>query len=66
MRFTHTPKAGELWHYKHDPSKMVLVLEITHTQVLTKNLFRGVGLDKGYRGMNTFRTMWKPVTKETQ
>ena len=66
MRFAHTPKAGELWHNKHDPSKMVLVLAITQSNnlVLTKPLWKNQ--EQGYRGMNTFRTMWKPVTKEKQ
>lgn len=59
------PQAGELWFFKRNPSLMVLVLRITKSNdlVFTKNLFRDGG--EGYRGMNTFRTAWKPVTKES-
>ncbi len=66
MRFAHTPKAGELWCNKNDPSKMVLVLQIANSNnlVLTKPLWKDQ--QEGYRGMSTFRTMWRPVTKETQ
>ncbi len=65
MRFAHTPQVGELWAYKHDPSKMVLVLAITHgVSVLTKPLYNDG--KQGYRNINTFRTMWRPVIKETQ
>ena len=63
---TPFPQAGELWCFKRNPSLMVLVLQITKSNklVFTKNLFRDGG--ESYRGINTFRTAWKPVTKEQQ
>ena len=61
---TPFPQAGELWCYKRNPSLMVLVLRVTESNdlVLTKDLFREHG--QSYRGINTFRTHWKPVAKE--
>jgi len=58
------PQAGELWCYKRNPSLMVLVLRVAESTqiVLTKDLFRDGR--EGYRGMNTFRITWRPVTKE--
>ena len=60
------PQAGELWCFKRNPAILVLVSRVTESKelVFTKNLFRDGG--EGYRGMNTFRTVWKPVTQDTQ
>ena len=63
------PQAGELWCYKRNPSLMVLVMRIAESNelVLTKNLFRNEPnepLVEGWRGINTFRTTWRPVTQE--
>ena len=66
---TPYPQAGELWFLKRNPSLMVLVLRIAESNemVLTKNLFRNEPtepLNEGWRGMNTFRKTWTPVTQE--
>ena len=63
------PQAGELWCYKRNPSLMVLVMRIAESNelVLTKSLFRNEPtepLNEGWRGINTFRKAWKPVTQE--
>ena len=60
------PQAGELWYYKRNPSLMVLVMRITRSNelVLTKPLY-GRG-QEGYRGIETFRQEWEPITQETQ
>ena len=65
------PQAGELWCLKRNPSLMVLVMRIAESNelVLTKNLFRNEStepLDEGWRGMNTFRKAWEPVTQENK
>jgi len=66
---TPFPQAGELWCYNRNPSMMVLILSIAKSGnlVLTRNLFRNEPtepLNEAWRGMNTFRTAWRPVTKE--
>lgn len=63
------PQAGELWCYKRNPSLMVLVMRIAESNelVLTKNLFRNESIEplsEGWRGINTFRKAWKPITQE--
>lgn len=68
---TPYPQAGELWQYKRNPSLMVLVMRIAESNelVLTKNLFRNEPtepLNEGWRGMNTFRKAWEPVTQESK
>ena len=68
---TPYPQAGELWCYKRNPSLMVLVMRIAESNelVLTKNLFRNEPtepLNEGWRGMNTFRKAWEPVTQENK
>ena len=62
---TPYPQAGELWYLRCNPSLMVLVLRIAENNelVLTKNLFSSHSVE-GYRGMNTFRSLWKPVPQE--
>lgn len=65
------PQAGELWCYKKNPSLMVLILKIAHSNqlVLTRNLFRSQSiepLDEGWRGMETFQSAWEPITQETK
>lgn len=58
------PQAGELWCYKRNPSLMVLVMRITKSKnlVLTKSLFRDK--EENYRGIETFRQQWRPITQE--
>lgn len=65
------PQAGELWCYKRNPSLMVLIMSIAKSgnMVLTRSLFRNEPtepLTEGWRGMNTFRTAWRPIAKENK
>ena len=65
------PQAGELWCYKRNPSLMVLVMRIAESNelVLTKNLFRNEPTEplvEGWRGINTFRKAWEPITQESK
>ena len=62
---TTYPQAGELWYLRCNPSLMVLVLRIAESKelVLTKNLFSSHKAE-GYRGMDTFRSLWEPVSQE--
>ena len=60
------PQAGELWYLRCNPSLLVLVLRVTENGglVLTKNLFNSHSAE-GYRGMDAFRSLWKPVSQES-
>ncbi len=62
---TPYPQAGELWYLRCNPSLMVLVLRITESNelVFTKNLFAS-HIAEGYRGMDTFRSLWERVSQE--
>jgi hypothetical protein len=64
---TPFPQAGELWYLRCNPSLMVLVLRIAESRelVLTKNLFNSHSAE-GYRGIDTFRSLWKPVSQESK
>lgn len=61
------PQAGELWYLRCNPSLMVLVLRIADSRklVLTKNLFSSHSAQE-HRGMDTFLSLWEPVSQESK